>query len=501
MKKIFILLTTLVFFTCIVSFSVNAAGENAQKAVPINLKQSLNIEFNDSVYKFYLKYTPKKTGFYQIELKNFVSEETYITTYDSTGKEISFAYWNQFTNKCYDILELKSGKTYYFEITSYEPATVTALITNHSHKYEVNYIIEATDYNDGYIYYNCSACYESKRKKIPKVIVTFSQTSFTYNGKTQRPSVAVTDTSGKTFKEGSDYTVTYPKSSINVNNYEILVEMKNSKYDVSVDAWYYIDPKVLNKKDIKLSKYTVTYGETPTVTITGLKRDQDFEYDIEYYDVGKYTFTVYGIGNYDGSVEVSFNVIPKSVSNLKVSKRSSSAIKLSWKDDNFETTHYQIYDTTKKKIIATIEAYQTSFIVKKLKPGQKYTFKVRGCAKVSGEKYYSKWKTIETATNPKGTTIKSVKSTKSNILSLAWKEQSSATGYQIQYSTSSKFTTKTSKTLTIKKNTETTKSISKLKSNTKYFVRIRTYKTFRLNDKSVKLYSSWSEVKSAKVKK
>lgn len=34
----------------------------------------------------------------------------------------------------------------------------------------------------------------------------------------------------------------------------------------------------------------------------------------------------------------------------------------------------------------------------------------------------------------------------------------------------------------------------------KYYVRIRTYKTVKINGKSVKLYSSWSKAKSVKIK-
>ncbi len=70
----------------------------------------------------------------------------------------------------------------------------------------------------------------------------------------------------------------------------------------------------------------------------------------------------------------------------------------------------------------------------------------------------------------------------------------SATGYQIQYSTSSKMTNATTKT--ISKNSTTSQTIKSLKSGKKYYVRIRTYKTVN----GSKIYSSWSSVKSVKVK-
>ncbi len=101
---------------------------------------------------------------------------------------------------------------------------------------------------------------------------------------------------------------------------------------------------------------------------------------------------------------------------------------------------------------------------------------------------------------PKTTSVKSAKGGKKNM-TVKWKKQTKqTTGYQIQYSTKKKFTSGT-KTVTIKKNKTTSKKITKLKKNKKYYVRIRTYKTVKVNGKSTKIYSSWSKVKSAKTKK
>ena len=80
-----------------------------------------------------------------------------------------------------------------------------------------------------------------------------------------------------------------------------------------------------------------------------------------------------------------------------------------------------------------------------------------------------------------------------------WKKQAKqTTGYQIQYSTSSKF--KSGKIVTVSKNKATSKNVSKLKAKKKYYVRIRTYKTVKVNGKSTKIYSSWSKKRIVKVK-
>ncbi len=100
---------------------------------------------------------------------------------------------------------------------------------------------------------------------------------------------------------------------------------------------------------------------------------------------------------------------------------------------------------------------------------------------------------------PKGTSITKVTSKKKGF-TVRWKKQASqTTGYEIQYSTNSKF--KGAKTLKGIKAKTTSKNVTKLKAKKKYYVRIRTYKTVKINEKSVKLYSSWSKVKKVTTKR
>lgn len=100
---------------------------------------------------------------------------------------------------------------------------------------------------------------------------------------------------------------------------------------------------------------------------------------------------------------------------------------------------------------------------------------------------------------PKGTSISNVSAGK-KAFTVKWKKQTSQTsGYQIQYSTSNNFKSGT-KTVTISKNKATSKKISKLKAKKKYYVRVRSYKTVKINGKTTKIYSGWSKAKSAKTK-
>ena len=98
------------------------------------------------------------------------------------------------------------------------------------------------------------------------------------------------------------------------------------------------------------------------------------------------------------------------------------------------------------------------------------------------------------ATNIPSTTITSVK-TKSEAFMIKWKKKTNIAGYQIQYSTNSKFK-KGNKTIKIKKAKTVSKKITGLKPSKKYYVRIRTYKI--VNKKTY--YSSWSKKKNVTTK-
>ena len=99
---------------------------------------------------------------------------------------------------------------------------------------------------------------------------------------------------------------------------------------------------------------------------------------------------------------------------------------------------------------------------------------------------------------PKGTKIVKLKAGKKKI-TVKWKKLGGdIAGYQIQYSLSSKF--KKVKTVTVSNKKTVRKQINKLKSKRKYYVKIRTYRIVNDKENSTKSYSSWSKMRSVKVK-
>ena len=98
---------------------------------------------------------------------------------------------------------------------------------------------------------------------------------------------------------------------------------------------------------------------------------------------------------------------------------------------------------------------------------------------------------------PAKTTVKLSKAKKTSI-KVSWKKVSGVAAYQIQYSTSKNF--KNAKTVKVSAKSAS-KVLKKLKKNKKYYVRVRSYKVTKVNNKSKNVYSAWSAKKALKTKK
>lgn len=107
---------------------------------------------------------------------------------------------------------------------------------------------------------------------------------------------------------------------------------------------------------------------------------------------------------------------------------------------------------------------------------------------------YSGTKYLYFSVKPKKTTIK-VPSTGNKYVTARWTKDSSVTGYQVVIATNSSFT-KNKKTVIIGKNSTASYKFTKLKKGTRYYIKIRSYKTIKVDGRSAKMYSNYSSVKS-----
>ena len=242
----------------------------------------------------------------------------------------------------------------------------------------------------------------------------------------------------------------------------------------------------ISKASVTLSTSTYAYdgkAKTPSVTVkvNGKTLKKDTDYTVSYSNntkVGTATLKITGKGNYTGSVSKTYS-IKNNFKKATVSGISTKAF-------------------TGKNITQSITVKYNG---KTLKKGTDYTVsyssnKNIGTAtvKVTGKGSYAGTITKTFKINPAKQEIQKL-TAKSKAFFVDWAQKGSATGYEIQYATNSKFTSAKKVTITNKKTDKTT--VSKLSGKKKYYVRVRSYTTV----KGTKYYGAWSASKSVNTKK
>lgn len=294
----------------------------------------------------------------------------------------------------------------------------------------------------------------------------------------------------KTLKLNEDYTVTYSNNT-NAGTAEILIQPKDTtKYSGEKKLTFTIKPVDINNLELKISEKTYKgIAQRPDVSLyfNGKRLTRSKDYHVGHYknnmDVGTATCLVKGDGNFTGSRTAEFKINPKNIYGLSFSDISIR-------------TYNGVAITPKVTIVD-----QAISPAKTLTQNKEYTLSYIDNNKVgtagviiSGMGNYSGSKIITFKIRPKATTLVKLTKGKKKIKVKWTKQTTQVTGYQIQYSTSSKFTG--AKSVTVKK-TYSTKTLTKLKGKKKYYVRVRTYKSVA----GIKYYSKWSNVKAITTKK
>ncbi len=175
---------------------------------------------------------------------------------------------------------------------------------------------------------------------------------------------------------------------------------------------------------------------------------------------------------------------------VKLSSGTKTTLTLAW-TKVADAEKYEVYQQSGKKWKKIGTTSKTTLTVKKLKSNKSYKFKVRAI-RSDAKGAYSSVFTGKTVPLTPTVTLKTGK----KALTASWKTVANITGYEVQASTSKKFTSKTTEKVTIKKAKTTKITIKKLSKGKKYYVKVRAYKTVG----KTKVYSAWSAVKSVKVK-
>ena len=259
-------------------------------------------------------------------------------------------------------------------------------------------------------------------------------------------------------------------------------------------------PSVKDAK-ITLSKTTYTYNGKecePAATVTladGTVLTKDTDYTVTYADninAGTATVTIKGKGNYAGTAQATFTIskAKNSITQTKTYGKSYSTKKQTIQ--LAKTAKYEKAKLTYKASNSKIKVSSTGLVTIPAKFSGKFTVTITSKATTN---YAAGAKVTVTVYIPTKPTISKVTNSASKTMKVTWKKASVAQGYQVQYSTSSKF--KKAKTVTVKKQATVKATIKKLTKGKKYYVRVRSYYTVS----SKKYYSAWSATKTVTIKK
>ena len=334
---------------------------------------------------------------------------------------------------------------------------------------------------------------------LSKCRIVLEPGSYIYDGSAKKPKVSVYGSEGILLKEDIDYIVSY-SANINAGSAKVTVTaVKGSVCTGTETAAFMINPQPIKGITAALSNTSYIYSGKeckPSVSLisqTGKHLIKDLDFMVAYgnnVNAGTSTVTITGKGNYTGSIVKNVNIGQAS---QKITVDTSSYTK-TYGDKAFyikanSTAGSKLTYMSSSKSVAAVDA--------------KGKVTIKGCGKATitllgaATNNYSKASSsIVITVTPKRLGIKKLDSPKKKTIKITWKKDSNVSGYQLQYSTSKKFSNSTTKSVTLKKNKYTSKTIGKLKSKKNYYVRIRGYKTAGKN----KLYGKWSAVKKIRVK-
>ena len=494
------------------------ADLNCSSSVTIVAGQSKNIGASSSTSGAVLTYKSTTPSICTVDKNGNVTAlrtgTGYVTItasangYDSVSKDVKIVVSKKSLNN--GLLTL-SETSYVYDGTYKKPAaTVTfgGKVLQEGKDYTISYrnnlnvgvtTVIATGMGD-YTGYTSKNFTITKRAMAGGTVSVASSVSFT--GSNITPSVTV-KVAGRTLTSGTDYTVSYSNNK-NVGTSNVYVYGKGN-YSGSLSAKFDIVPakQQIQKLETKYKGFYIDWAQKGSAT----------GYDVEYSvnanmsgAVSKHltaskpdTLTVSGLAG-----NKTYYVRVRSYTNVngKVYYGAWSDIK-SIKTANNDITKATVSGISTKAF--TGKAITQNVTVKVgntvLKNGTDYTVSYsnnkkvgKATVKITGKGKYGGVITKTFKINPAKQEIQKL-TAKSKAFFVDWAQKGSATGYEIQYATNSKFTGAKKVAITNNKTDKTT--VSKLSGNKKYYVRVRSYTTVG----GTKYYGTWSAVKNVTTKK
>ena len=277
--------------------------------------------------------------------------------------------------------------------------------------------------------------------------------------------------------------------------------------DKCIECGQIIDSKRIPQiKNVKLAYTSCTYNGTakkPGVTVYDVDGNtlNKTDYSVSYKNntaSGTAGVTVTFKGNYAGRITATFVIYPKAVS-IKTAQSTAKGVKLTWNRAANGTGYivYRSVNGSSFRRYKTINSLSTISMVDggAKKSGTKYAYKIYVYKSVNGKVYNSAASAVKLTYYMAAPAWKSLTNPSARAMTVKYGQASGATGYQIQYATSSTF--KGAKTANIAGAKNVTKTVKGLAKNKRYYVRVRSYR----KSGRVTYYSAWSTTKNVVIKK
>lgn len=263
---------------------------------------------------------------------------------------------------------------------------------------------------------------------------------------------------------------------------------KDSYCDGQDKAWADLDTELGEAVDALKDEviYSGTVKECTSHLIAAMKAVTKKNYK---------TITTPASTSKDGSIVVKCSNCGDVKSTTTISKIKSIALNKTSFTENGKVQKATVVakDSANKTIAAN--NYTVSYSNSNSKKPGTYTATV----KFNGKNYTGTKKLTYkiNAKAPAKTTVKLSKAKKTS-LKASWSKVANATSYEVQYGTSKSF--KGAKTVKVSSKSSS-KVLTKLKKNKKYYVRVRAVRTVKVDNKNTTLRASWSSAKNLKTKK
>ena len=168
------------------------------------------------------------------------------------------------------------------------------------------------------------------KRNVANFTVTFDKSSFEYNGKALKPNFSITDSVTGKLSPGSEYIYTY-RNNLNAGTAEVIITAQNGMYTGTKTAYFTISPKSFSGCTLTVDASSYTYSGSaivPVVTVTdGTATVASSNYTVSCtnnVNAGTATVTVKGKGNYTGTLQKTFRVDPKNISNCTITASPAS---------------------------------------------------------------------------------------------------------------------------------------------------------------------------------